>query len=155
MRQSQKKEIDGIMYEFTALPAKKSLRLLVGILKIIGAPIGEAAGALPAGKIDLANIVKKGKDSLLDTPMDIGRIINLLCENITEEKVEGLILLALSGVVHYGNAETKGLGEVEKSFDVIFAGDIGHMLNVTKEALLFEYSGFFGGGAILNLMGKK
>jgi hypothetical protein len=133
-----KKVIDGHTYEFGYMNPKTSLRLLTSLLQNFGVPIGEAVGV--------------GLKKLGDNP---GGIIKNICKSLDPEKTVDYMDRILSQVIHVKGADDqKGFGEVNKCFDVLFTGNLSHMLKVAYAALEVEYSDFFGDGSVLKNLNK-
>ena len=126
MREPVKKTIDGEQYTFCQLPARKNMKLLTRILKIVGPALG---GAVSGGDVE----------SIMDLDIDPGAIISQLCSRLDENEVEYIIDSLLSQVL------CAGKGEVSKVFDQHFGGRLPHMFKVVAAALEVEYGDFFGG----------
>ena len=133
MREPLERTIDGEKYTFCQLPAKKSLKLMTRIVRIIGAPIGAALGELPDGD-------KVSMEVLLDRNFNMGAIVAALCDRLDEDEVEAIVDTLLSQVIH------EGAGEISKQVDTHFAGRLPHLLKVLAAALSHEYGDFLAGG---------
>ncbi|BBO74398.1 hypothetical protein DSCW_18150 [Desulfosarcina widdelii] len=125
-REAVVKIIDDHEYTFHQMPPKQSMKLLLRIFKIVGAP----AGAVADG-------AKANFKSLMDADLDISRIMGALCDRIDENEVEGIVDDLLSQAI------CKGRGEVSRNFDSIFKGRLPHLFKVVGAALQAEYSDFF------------
>ena len=136
MREPVEKTIDGEQYTFCQLPPKKSLKLLMRLLRIVGPTMGVAMDGARGGRVDVK--------TLLEADIDIARIVSTLCERLDENEVEAIVDGLLSQTIHAGN------GEVSKRFDVLFGGRLPHLFKVLAEALRVEYGDFLAAGPALN-----
>ncbi len=125
-RETIVKTIDGLEYSFHQMPPKQSMRLLVRIFKVLGAPAGAAVSGT-AGDTE----------SILDKDLDLSRVMGALCDRLDEDVVESIIDDLLSQAI------CKGHGEVSRQFDVLFGGRLPHLFKVVAAALKAEYSDFF------------
>lgn len=127
MREPVKKTIDGEQYTFYQMNPRKSLKLMTRILKLIGAPVGTAFGGHEKTK------------SVFDQDINIGVIVEKLCDRLDENEVEYIIDQLLSQVT------VAGKGEISKVFDEHFAGRLPHLFKVVFACLEVEYGDFLAG----------
>lgn len=137
MREPVEKTIDGEKYTFCQLPPKRSLKLMMRILRIVGPTLGVAVeGARTGAGVDIG--------ALLTTDIDVSRIVSALCERLDENEVEAIVDDLLSQTIHGGK------GEVSRQFDVLFGGRLQHLFKVVYAALQVEYGDFLAAGPALN-----
>jgi len=125
-REPIEKNIDEFKFIFYQLPPRKSLNLMLRMLQILGSPLG-------------GGFAKSNRENLLDSDIDLGKIVTALCERINIGEVEFIINELISQVI------CEGQGEVLKNFDSIFAGRLPLLFKVVYEMLNIEYSAFFVG----------
>lgn len=121
-RETVTREIGGDTFIVTPLPASKGWRLLVAIGKLVGAPLGTAAGSAgPGGLMD----ARVGGEAL-------GRGLAALADRIDEEQIADLTrrLLETAQV-----RQPSGLVGVNAVFDVLFMGRYMLLLEVLMFAL--------------------
>jgi hypothetical protein len=140
MREPVEKTIDGEKYTFCQLPAKKSLKLLTRLVKIVGPSLGAAVGSVAEGDIDIQTV--------LDRHLDLGAVVAALCDRLEENEVEAIVDTLLSQVIHAGQ------GEVSQKFEVLFAGRLPHLFKVLAAALQLEYGDFLAGGGVSAALGQ-
>lgn len=138
MREPMRKIIDGQGYVFHQMPAKESLRLLVRITKIIGAPVGAAANSM--GKSEAA----------LDQDINLESIMSSLCDRLDEHEVERIIDALLSQARHEGEGELSN----QQTFEKLFGGNLPHLLKVVMAAVEAEYGNFFVGKPVFQNLVK-
>ena len=134
------KEINGHKYVSQAFPARKGLRIGVRVGKIVGPALGALGDAA----------IKDGADKVKDGDLPDGAVTNivqLLCDNVDDMKVEQLILDILGRTQRInkesGDREDVGKGSV---FDLIYQGNYAEMMQAVGLAL--EANHFFGQDAI-------
>ncbi len=137
MREPVERTIDGETYTFCQMTPTASLKLMVRIARIIGAPMGGIMGD-----------AKVGKD-ILEQDIDVPGIVSSICANLDQDEVVEIVKAALSQTIHTGK------GEVSKQFDLIFAGRLPHLFKVVGTALEVEYGDFFGGKPVFQGLLKK
>jgi hypothetical protein len=140
MREPVEKIIDGEQYTFCQLPAKKSLKLLTRLTRIVGPSLGAALGTSSEGAV--------GIKAMLDRHLDLGAVVAALCDRLEENEVEAIVDTLLSQVIHAGQ------GEVSQKFDVLFAGRLPHLFKVLGAALQLEYGDFLAGGGVTAALAK-
>ena len=122
-----RKKIDGETYVFTYLSPRRSLTLLTEITKLIGPAIGSMCDN---GEIE-------------EDKVSMGEAARLLCNNMNDNNIQSMINTLLSQVTH------EGVGDVLKSFDVIFTGKIKHLFKVILASLEVQYADFFDGKGVV------
>ena len=139
MREPVEKIIDGERYTFCQLPPKRSLKLMMRILRIVGPTLGVAVdgvkGSVTGAGVDV--------QSLMAADIDLARIVAVLCERLDQNEVEAIVDDLLSQTIHAGQ------GEVSRKFDALFGGRLPHLFKVVYAALLVEYSDFLAAGPVL------
>ncbi len=127
-KEIKKEKIDNNEYLFTQLDPRKSAKLMLWLLGLVGSPIGKAIGGFKSGK--------NGK-GLLDAELDfdaVGAALQALFEKADDQKVEENIDLLLDTVLHEGKP---------LSLDsIVFQGKVLHMFKVVRRALEVNYSDF-------------
>ena len=141
MKEEVKKEIDGFDYTFYQLGALKSHSLLLKIGKIVGPAFGAMANSQGEDE--------KGLSSLLDSKIDLQKVIEELMERADEKVIESIIT-TLGSQIHYtDNDDDGGVLNNNTIIDQHFKGRLQSMYKVLYAALEVQYSDFLGEGGIL------
>lgn len=132
-----KKDVDGFEYEFSQFGAKRSLRTLIRLSKVLGKPLSLLLGSM------------NGSGKLLDKSLDmdmIGLALNALTENMDSAEVISLIEELTSGDACLCDGK-------KIIFDSHYEGRLDHLFKVLYAALEVQYGNFFG--AMVALQGPK
>lgn len=137
-------EIDGVKYKIECFPAKKSVKVLARLLKVVGGPMAA-----------IATMVKPGDDkSLLDVKFDdaIGGMVSQLVSGIDEDEVLNLLVELTSCAYPLTGAAA---GSASEDFDVRFQGKLNSLMKLATEVVKHNYSDFFGEGSALGAILKR
>lgn len=123
------KEIDGHQYEFSQFGAKKSLKILFRLSKIIGKPLSLLMGSIGDDKGKRL----MDRDLKMDT---IGIAIEALTSNLDSDEAIALIqeLTGLDACLCDGK---------KINFDMHYEGKLPHLMKVLWAALEVQYGNFF------------
>jgi hypothetical protein len=122
------KLIDGEKYEFMQFGAKKSIKLLTRLLKVVGEPLSLAVGAANGG----GSLFEKQLN-----PDMLGKAVACLVEHLEEDEVLDLI----EEFTGKDNVLYKGM---KINFDSHYEGKLPHLFKVLTAALEVQYGNFFG-----------
>ena len=123
-------DIQGDEYTFNTFPATKGLAYLTKLLKIVG----PAFGKLTAGNEPVAG----------EEDVSFSQAVEILVENLYKEDVTALVKAMTSGVTKNG---------MQLEFDQDFAGNYGVMLQILVAIIKENYSSFFTGNGISDIIG--
>lgn len=129
MRDEQFREIDGVKYTCTMMPATKAHKVLIELVATIGRPALVAIATGFGSKID----------SGIEEVVDVATA--LLTEKLTPDTSLHLLRTMLDGVA------AEGVGSFAKDavFDEHFRGKIMHLYRLVAWAISVNYSDFFAG----------
>ncbi len=129
MRKSQKRTLDDLDFIVTPFSATEGLGCLLSLTKLLGAPLGKAAGSV-AGEGNLLDV-----DTENVTMGVLADAIGSLADRLHEQEVMSLIKRLLMGthVVYNGKTVELMAGGNEAPFEVVFQG---------KYFTLFKLLGF-------------
>ncbi len=121
------KSIAGRKYEFQKFGAKKSVKLLTRLLKLVGEPLSIAVGATGGGKLFESNL----------DPKILSSAVRVLVDKLDEDEVLDLIeeFTANDNVLCDG---------VRVNFDNHYEGKLPELFKVLAAALEVQYGNFFG-----------
>lgn len=126
----EKKQVDGSTYSFSKYGAKKSLKILTRLTKIVGEPLAIGMAAASGNK-------SSGK-SLLETELNpevISRAARALVDRLDEDDVMNLIIQLTS--------EDLLCDGKKINFDVHYNQKLPHLFKVLWAALEVQYGNFF------------
>lgn len=147
-REPVEKNIDGENYTFYILSPRISFPVLIALAQII-------APSLAAFLNDAKNSsALEGKDveemsneetlnALMDTAVDLEKIVSLLLKKINAKEAQDVIDALLSQAVH------KGEGHVIKAYDKLFTGNLLHLFKVVYAAIGVQFSDFLAGKSVI------
>jgi len=134
------RKVNGKSYQFFKLPVKKSIRILIRLAKIIGVSVGKALSTEDIKKEINKKKTAQKKGGLLETDIDIGGFIDGLTGRLDEDEVIEIIEEILQFIhQHVKNQDYKKI-----DLEIDFQDNLGDLVGVIKEALLINYSDFFG-----------
>ncbi len=136
----EKKVINGITYECTQFPCRKSIKILSELAKIVGGPLAMMMGADDLKSIKDGNFSAKNERLLTDA-------VQLLIKDLDDDRIFSIILSILEGVIA---TESKELGlaggtlKDQTSVDMHFKGGKGlaRLFKVIVFALQTNYQDF-------------
>ena len=127
MRELIEKTVDGEVYSFSQFGAKKSLRMLIKISKIVGKPLSLAfASAEGPGKLSDKTV----------NPNTLAQAVEALMERMDEDEVISILESLTSGDACLCNGK-------KVDFNGHYEGNLSHMFKVLKAALEVQYGNFF------------
>lgn len=138
MTELKKKIIDGDQYEFTQFGAKKSLRILMKLSKIVGKPLAIAA------------TMAKGPGSILDKEVNpdlIGEAVGALTEKLDEDEVLDLL-------EELSSRDTVLCNGKKIDFNSHYENRLDHLFKVVAAALEVQYGNFLGAFNVLRVQNK-
>jgi hypothetical protein len=122
---NEPREIDGVTYVASPLPATQALRILTRLTKMVG----EAALVLAA----------KGREALDDLPADVlTYTVQTILGRLSEAEVEATIKELLASVYVHGADQS-----VAVTFNEHFRGRMAALFRVVQLALEVNYRDFF------------
>ena len=133
MRELVTERIDDNEYEFLQIPVKQSLRILTRLLKLVGEPMGQAAGAFGNGT----------GGNILDREINfdlLGKAMGALTEKLDED----LVVNTISELLEHVNVKNDGGCFVRMDMELFFGRRIGHLLKVVRKTLEVNYADFLG-----------
>lgn len=126
------REIDGMQFMVTGLPAWQSMKMLTRIGRILGPSLAKMVGSKRVGA------------SIMDIELDgaqIGQAVELLFEKLTEAELESISKKLLeNSFVDPGDG--KGLRPLLPVFDDVMAGKTFTIFKLLKFAFEVNYSDF-------------
>lgn len=138
------REIDGLKVEVFLLPPKQALKVLTRLSKIVGEPLGLAAGALLGGQkgAETEAVPLSAREVQVDV---LGKAVAALTDRLDEQVVLDTVETLL-GSVHVKTADDNGTRPVRMEHD--FKGKTLTMLKVVAFALEVNFSDFFGASGV-------
>lgn len=130
MIQTIEKNIDENIYTITQIPARRALKILTRLVKLLG----------PA----LAELVLANQKENENADSCIPKAVALLASSLDENDFENLVMSLLEGI------RKDGMELKPAIFDMEFAGKFNTLLKLLKEILQFNYGDFFLGDGIIN-----
>lgn len=127
---SEEVSVDGRRYILNQYTAGKAVKLLARIAKVIGKPIALITGG---------GMGKEMTGEILATAVDA------LTQNLEPDDLDKMIRDILEGTLLIDGNKNKNVVAI---FDIEFAGELGHLFNLLKEVLKFQYSDFLAVTAV-------
>lgn len=134
-----KKTIDGHDYEFSIFGAKKSIKVLVRLSKILGKPFGLLMGSF------------KGPGKMLEREVDtdlMSLAFSALTDNLDSDEVIDILETLVAG--DYILCDGKKV-----IFDTHYEGRLDHLMKVVMIALEVQYGNFSGAISALRPVKKN
>lgn len=143
MLKTERREINGVRYESTTLPARKAVRLGTRVLSLVLPAFGE----LGDGVENLQSLSKLA-DAKLQAGF-IGRAAGALVTQLHRENVVELILEILASTLRIdperNERQQVGDGAI---FDAVYAGNLGELVGAVRFALEVNLGNFFAASGI-------
>lgn len=124
-----RKEIEGSTYEFSQFGAKKSLKVLMRLTKIVGKPLSLLVGSVEGDK----------SKSLLDRDMKMDAIA-LAIEALTNSMDSDEVISLIQELTGHEACMCDGK---KINFDMHYEGRLPHLFKVLWAALEVQYGNFF------------
>lgn len=137
MIETLEKEIDGVVYKATQLPAMRAVKLLNRLGRVLGPSLAKLGGAIPSGG-KLADVDVSALDFAA-----IGDAVATLFGSLDDATLEALLRDLLSGVSFEADGKAGVLFPDSRTaaFDAHFTGRVGSIPRVA----LFAFEASFGG----------
>jgi hypothetical protein len=148
MIKTKEREIDGVHYTASSLPARKCLRLATDLMKIFGPALGRLAGG---SKIeDFRNV-----DSAEVDGGAIAAAAEMLVNNLDSDKVESIVMriLETTSRVDPDTNKRQDVGKPE-TFDLVYSGNLLEMIKAVGFGLEASLGDFFGKSGISRLVNR-
>lgn len=143
MLKTEQREIAGVAYECTTLPARRAVDLGASLVKILGPSLGALGDGF---NLDTGEPIE-GKTDVLSSA------VSALMSQIDKVDVSKLMLDLLQTTIRI-DPEKNARQEVGKAevFDVVFAGNFRELMGALAFALEVSLGDFFGEGGIGGLV---